>query len=57
MALLDRNRRSPKSPRRAVLAGSPAFPAPKADPVLEADDKPKKRAARKRAPKSETTDG
>jgi hypothetical protein len=51
MPLLDRSRRSPKVSRRAVLAGSPAFPAPKPAETVEGDDKPKKRATRKRAAK------
>lgn len=51
-----RSRKQPKNPRRAVLAGSPAFPK-QAEPVVEAvEDKPKKRTARKRAPKSEAKD-
>ena len=56
MPAIDRTRMQPKSPRRAVLAGSPAFPAaPVADESPEAVEAPKK-AARKRAPKSEVTD-
>jgi hypothetical protein len=56
MPAIDRTRPQPKSPRRAVLAGSPAFPAaPVADEAPEAVEAPKK-AARKRAPKSEVTD-
>ena len=55
MAILERKRPEPKSPRRVTLAGSPAFPTPPAAEV-EADEKPKKRTARKRAPKSEAKD-
>lgn len=59
---MARIRRQPKFPRRATLAGSPSLPPapkPKAEPVeaVEAvEDKPKKRAARKRAPKPEVED-
>lgn len=56
MALLDRSRRQPRNPRRAVLAGSPAFPA-SASAEAPADEKPKKRTARKKAsPKPEAKD-
>lgn len=54
MAILPRSRKQPKVNRRAVLAGSPVQqPEPAAEVV---EDKPKKRAARKRAPKSEVND-
>lgn len=53
-----RVRRQPKSPRRPTLVGSPSQkpqPMPAPD-VPEVEDKPKKRTARKRAPKKEVTD-
>lgn len=54
-----RVRRQPKFPRRPTLVGSPVQrpqpkPAPDVPEVVE--DKPKKRTARKRAPKKEVTD-
>jgi hypothetical protein len=51
-----RTRPTPKTPRRAVLAGSPRI-SPQAEPAVvetEQDEKPKKRATRKRAEKAET---
>jgi hypothetical protein len=55
MALLDRSRRAPRVSRRVTLAGSPSFPQA-TEPVVESDEKPKKRATRKRAAKKAETD-
>lgn len=55
--VLNRQRRQPKNPRRAFLAGSPVQPAPVVKPVqVEQAEKPKKRTTRKRAPKKESAD-
>jgi hypothetical protein len=57
MALLDRSRRAPRVSRRVTLAGSPSFPqATTPEPAAESDEKPKKRATRKRAAKKAETD-
>ena len=59
---LPRKRRTPKHPRGARLAGAPAQqPAPShvlapAPEIAIEPEKPKKRAARKRAPKPEVED-
>lgn len=53
---LPRKRRTPKHPRGARLVGAPAQqPAPAPEIAIE-PEKPKKRAARKRAPKPEVED-
>jgi hypothetical protein len=56
MALLDRSRRAPRVSRRVTLAGSPSFPQATPEPAAESDEKPKKRATRKRAAKKAETD-
>lgn len=57
---LPRKRRTPKHPRGARLAGAPVHqpvPAPAPAPEIAIEpEKPKKRAARKRAPKPEVDD-
>jgi hypothetical protein len=39
-----------------TLAGSPSFPQAKAEQVADSDEKPRKRATRKRAAKKAETD-
>jgi hypothetical protein len=39
-----------------TLAGSPSFPQATPEPAAESDEKPKKRATRKRAAKKAETD-
>ena len=56
MANFERVRREPKTPRRAVLAGSPSFPAQPTADEPAGDEQPKKRATRKKAPKAESDD-
>ena len=51
-----RSRKQPKVNRRARLAGSPMLPEAEAPAAEVVEEKPKKRAQRKRAPKPEAED-